>query len=90
MAPQILWGLAFGVVQLSQITMTLASAPQQFEGAMSFDTMAHNTCIALGALTGGLFADHVGVSSVVRFGMVLVALAVILRAVTGRGTVPTS
>ncbi|MER0427361.1 MFS transporter [Streptomyces microflavus] len=86
----ILWGLAFGVVQLSQINMTLSAAPQQFEAAMSLNTMAYNTCIALGALIGGLFADHVGVSSVVWFGIVLVALAVILRAFTGRGTAPAS
>ncbi|MFD7858528.1 MFS transporter [Streptomyces microflavus] len=85
-----LWGLAFGVVQLSQINMTLSAAPQQFEAAMSLNTMAYNTCIALGALIGGLFADHVGVSSVVWFGIVLVALAVILRAVTGRGTATAS
>lgn len=85
-----LWGLAFGVVQLSQINMTLSAAPQQFEAAMSLNTMAYNTCIALGALIGGLFADHVGVSSVVWFVIVLVALAVILRAVTGRGTAPAS
>ncbi|WP_327390881.1 MFS transporter [Streptomyces microflavus] len=83
-----LWGLAFGVVQLSQINITLSAAPQQFEAAMSLNTMAYNTCIALGALIGGLFADHVGVSSVVWFGIVLVALAVILRSVTGRGTAP--
>ncbi|MEV7316981.1 MFS transporter [Streptomyces microflavus] len=85
-----LWGLAFGVVQLSQINMTLSAAPQQFEAAMSLNTMAYNTCIALGALIGGLFADHVGVSSVVWFGIVLVALAVILPSVTGRGTAPAS
>jgi predicted MFS family arabinose efflux permease len=85
-----LWGLAFGVVQLSQINMTLSAAPQQFEAAMSLNTMAYNTCIALGALVGGLFADHVGVSSVVWFGIVLVALAVVLRTVTGRGTAPAS
>ncbi|WP_411119797.1 MFS transporter [Streptomyces sp. 058-1L] len=85
-----LWGLAFGVVQLSQINMTLSAAPQQFEAAMSLNTMAYNTCIALGALIGGLFADHVGVSSVVWFGIVLVALAVILRSVTGRGTASAS
>ncbi|MFF0059021.1 MFS transporter [Streptomyces microflavus] len=85
-----LWGLAFGVVQLSQINMTLSAAPQQFEAAMSLNTMAYNTCIALGALIGGLFADHVGVSSVVWFGIVLVALAVILRSVTGRGTATAS
>lgn len=81
-------GLAFGVVQLSQINMTLSAAPETFEAAMSLNTMAYNTCIALGALIGGLFTDHVGVTSVVWFGIVLVALAVILRASTGRRTTP--
>lgn len=84
-----LWGVAFGVVQLSQINMTLAAAPETFEAAMSLNTMAYNTCIALGALIGGLFADHTGVTSVVRLGIVLVALAVVLRATTGRRTAPT-
>ncbi|MFB7376918.1 MFS transporter [Kitasatospora purpeofusca] len=84
----VLWGLAFGVVQLSQINMTLAAAPETFEAAMSLNTMAYNTCIALGALIGGLFADHTGVKSVVWFGIVLVGLAVALRAATGRRAVP--
>lgn len=89
-AAMILWGVAFGVVQLSQINMTLAAAPDTFEAAMSLNTMAYNTCIALGALMGGLFADHTSVTSVVWLGIVLVALAVILRAATGRPTAPTS
>ena len=80
-AAMVLWGVAFGVVQLSQINMTLAAAPETFEAAMSLNTMAYNTCIALGALIGGLFADHTGVTSVVWLGIVLVALAVLLRAV---------
>ncbi|MFB7226862.1 hypothetical protein ACFCY9_03990 [Streptomyces fimicarius] len=85
-AAMVLWGLAFGVVQLSQINLTLAAASYAFEATMSLNTMAYNTCIALGALIGGLLADHAGVTSVVRFGVVLVALAVILGAVTGQGT----
>ncbi|AWI31274.1 MFS transporter [Streptomyces tirandamycinicus] len=89
-AAMILWGLAFGVVQLSQINMTLAAAPETFEAAMSLNTMAYNTCIALGALFGGLLADHVGVPGVIWFGIVLVALAVILRASTGRRTTAAS
>ncbi|GGT44400.1 MFS transporter [Streptomyces purpureus] len=89
-AAMVLWGLAFGVVQLSQINMTLAAAPETFEAAMSLNTMAYNTCIALGALIGGLLADHVGVTSVVWFGIALVALAVFLRAATGRRTTPAS
>ncbi|WTW94149.1 MFS transporter [Streptomycetaceae bacterium NBC_01309] len=83
-AAMALWGLAFGVVQLSQINMTLSAAPETFEAAMSLNTMAYNTCIALGALVGGLFADHVGVTSVVWFGIVLVAASVLLRTATGR------
>ncbi|MER6365104.1 MFS transporter [Kitasatospora sp. NPDC001527] len=89
-AAMLLWGIAFGVVQLSQITMTLAAAPETFEAAMSLNTMAYNTCIALGALVGGLFADHTGVTSAVWFGIVLVGLAVLLRSVTGRTTASAS
>ncbi len=81
-----LWGLAFGVVQIGQINLTLTAAPEAFEAAMSLNTMAYNTCIALGALVGGLFADHAGITSVVRFGIVLVALAVIVAAASGRRT----
>ncbi|WP_165685289.1 MFS transporter [Streptomyces sp. KO7888] len=82
----VLWGLSFGAVQLSQINMTLASAPDTFEAAMSLNTMAYNTCIALGALFGGLFVDHVGVTSVIWFGVVLAAASLLLRLATGRGT----
>ncbi|XKK64024.1 MFS transporter [Streptomyces sp. ARC32] len=82
----VLWGLSFGAVQLSQINMTLASAPDTFEAAMSLNTMAYNTCIALGALFGGLFVDHVGVTSVIWFGVVLAAASLLLRLATGWGT----
>ncbi|MFG3333433.1 MFS transporter [Streptomyces tendae] len=81
----VLWGLSFGAVQLSQINMTLASAPDTFEAAMSLNTMAYNTCIALGALFGGLLVDHVGVTSVLWFGVTLAAASLLLRLVTGRG-----
>jgi predicted MFS family arabinose efflux permease len=87
-AAMALWGIAFGVVQLSQINTTLAAAPDTFEAAMSLNTMAYNTCIALGALIGGLFADHTGVTSVVWFGIALVTLAVTIRAGTGRRRTP--
>jgi len=82
----VLWGLSFGAVQLSQINMTLASAPDTFEAAMSLNTMAYNTCIALGALFGGLLVDHVGVTSVLWFGVVLAAASLLLRLTTGRRT----
>lgn len=81
----ILWGIAFGVVQLCQVNMTLAAAPETFEAAMSLNTMAYNTSIALGALFGGLFVDQVGVTSVVWFGVALTAASLLLRLGTGRG-----
>ncbi|MET8572277.1 MFS transporter [Streptomyces sp. NPDC004783] len=80
----ILWGLSFGAVQLSQVNMTLAAAPETFEAAMSLNTMAYNTSIALGALLGGLFADNMGVTSVVWFGVALTGASLLLRLGTGR------
>uniref|UniRef100_UPI003D921582 MFS transporter n=1 Tax=Microbispora rosea TaxID=58117 RepID=UPI003D921582 len=80
------WGVSFGVVQLSQITMTQAAAPDTFEAAMSLNTMAYNTSIALGALFGGLFADHLGVTSVVWFGVTLTAASLLLTVGTRRKT----
>ncbi len=82
----ILWGISFGVVQLCQVNMTLAAAPDTFEAAMSLNTMAYNTSIALGALFGGLFADHSGVTSVVWFGVALTAASLLLNLSTGRKT----
>ncbi|MDF5757423.1 MFS transporter [Spongiactinospora sp. TRM90649] len=73
----VLWGLSFGVAQLSQVNMTQAAAPETFEAAMSLNTMGYNTSIALGALFGGLFADHLGVTSVVWFGVALTAAALL-------------
>ncbi|CNE58190.1 putative integral membrane protein [Mycobacterium tuberculosis] len=78
----VLWGLAFGVVQLSQVNMTLAAAPETFEAAMSLNTMAYNTSIALGALIGGLFADNLGVTSVVWFGVALTAASLLVMLAT--------
>ena len=82
--PLALWGLAFGVVQLSQVNMTLGAAPETFEAAMSLNTMAYNTSIALGALFGGVFVDGLGVRSVVWFGAVLAAASLVLALGTER------
>jgi predicted MFS family arabinose efflux permease len=60
-----LWGLAFGVVQLCQVNMTLAAAPDKFEAAMSLNTMAYNTSTAGGALIGGLVIDLANPSTLV-------------------------
>lgn len=83
-AALVLWGLSFGVVQLAQVNMTLAAAPETFEAAMSLNTMAYNTSIALGALFGGQLADNLGVTSVVWFGVALTAGSLLLALGTGR------
>ncbi len=74
----LLWGISFGVVQLSQVNLTQQAAPETFEAAMSLNTMAYNTSIALGALFGGLFVDRLGVTSIVWYGVVLTAAALLL------------
>ncbi|GGS51223.1 MFS transporter [Planobispora rosea] len=79
-----LWGVSFGVVQLCQVNMTQAAAPDTFEAAMSLNTMAYNTSIAIGALAGGLFADHLGVTGVVWFGVALTAASLLLTLGTRR------
>ncbi|MFJ8542407.1 hypothetical protein ACIRFH_10415 [Streptomyces sp. NPDC093586] len=86
----ILWGLSFGAVQLSQVDMSLAAAPETFEAAMSLNTTAYNTSIALGALLGGLFADDMGVTSDVRFGVALTGASLLLRVGTGRKATSTA
>jgi predicted MFS family arabinose efflux permease len=73
-----LWGLSFGVVQLCQVNMTLEAAPDTFEAAMSLNTMAYNTSIALGALFGGLLADRLDISSVVWFGVILTGASLLV------------
>ncbi|TDU87986.1 putative MFS family arabinose efflux permease [Kribbella voronezhensis] len=77
-----LWGMSFGIVQLCQLNLTQAAAPSTFEAAMSLNTMAYNTSIALGALVGGLFADHAGVRSVFWFGIALTAGSIVVTALT--------
>jgi predicted MFS family arabinose efflux permease len=80
----VLWGMSFGVVQLCQVNLTQAAAPETFEAAMSLNTMAYNTSIALGALFGGLFADHAGVNSVMYFGIALIAASLLVTLAAGR------
>lgn len=81
-----LWGLSFGAWQLCQINMTLAAAPETFEAAMSLNTMAYNTSIALGALFGGLFADSLGVRSVLWYGVALTGASLLFTLNTRRAT----
>jgi predicted MFS family arabinose efflux permease len=81
-----LWGISFGVVQLCQLNMTQAAAPGTFEAAMSLNTLAYNTSIAIAALLGGLLVDNLGVRSVIWFGAALTAAALLVVLATRRRT----
>ncbi|MEQ0564827.1 MFS transporter [Amycolatopsis sp. NEAU-NG30] len=82
-----LWGVSFGAANLCQVNITLAAAPDTFEAAMSINTLGYNTSIALGALFGGLVADHVGVGAAIWFGVVLTAASVVMT-LTSRAEKP--
>jgi len=82
------WGASFGAWQLCQINMTLAAAPETFEAAMSLNTLAYNTSIALGALFGGLFVDGLGVRSVLWYGVALTGASLLFTLGTRRATTP--
>jgi predicted MFS family arabinose efflux permease len=58
--------------------------PNTFEAAMSLNTMAYNTSIAIGALIGGPFVDNLGVTSVAWFGVTLTAASLVLMVSTAR------
>ncbi|WP_225727298.1 MULTISPECIES: MFS transporter [unclassified Nocardia] len=78
------WGIALGAANLCQVNLTLAAAPAAFEAAMSINTLGYNLSIALGALVGGLFADHLGIRSAIWLGVALTAAAVALTLAFGR------
>ncbi|MCO1659106.1 MFS transporter [Pseudonocardia humida] len=81
-----LWGISYGITQLSQLTMTQAAAPGTFEAAMSLNTLAYNTSIAIGAFVAGLLVDGLGVTSAVWFGVALTAASVLVALSTRRTT----
>lgn len=79
------WGVAYGGVSVSTQTWLLRSAPHDREAVSAIFTGVFNGAIALGALTGGLAADGLGV----RAGMWLAAaLALLSGAVAAVGRAP--
>lgn len=80
----VVWGVSFGAANLCQINLTLGAAPDKFEAALAINTLGYNTSIALGALFGGLFADHLGIESAVWFGVTLTALSLLITLGTRR------
>ncbi|MER5966064.1 MFS transporter [Streptomyces sp. NPDC002057] len=67
----IAWGLAFGGVPVGVQTWILRSAPDSAEAATALNTSVFNLAIALGALFGGIVADHVALSGVLLTGALL-------------------
>lgn len=74
-----LWGIAFGAANLCQVSLVLRSAPESFEAAMSINTLAYNTSIALGALAGGVLADDNGITAAIWLGAAFCAVSVLAQ-----------
>lgn len=81
------WGLGYGGVSVATQTWVLLAAPDAREAASSLFVGVFNGAIALGALTGGLVADRVGVTAVMGTGAALVAGALVTTA-AGRAPAP--
>ncbi|MEU9192392.1 MFS transporter [Streptomyces hundungensis] len=68
------WGLAFGGVPVGVQTWILKAAPESTEAATALNTSVFNLAIALGALFGGIVADHMALTGVLTTGAVLAVL----------------
>ncbi|MFJ2738607.1 MFS transporter [Streptomyces sp. NPDC087440] len=79
------WGVTYGGVSVSTQTWLLQAAPRAREGVSSLFVGVFNGAIALGALTGGLVADGVGVAGVMWLGGALALGALVTVGVAGRG-----
>lgn len=56
----LIWGMAYGGVSVSLMTWMMRAAPTQIEIASAFNISMFNLSIGLGAFTGGLIVDHMG------------------------------
>ncbi|WP_430407114.1 MFS transporter [Janibacter sp. G349] len=75
-----LWGFAFGASNVAEVKVVLTAAPSAFEAAMSINTLAYNTSLALGALAGGMLVDLVGVDGAIVLAAVICALSLAAQA----------
>ena len=79
----VVWGSAYGGVSVAAQSWMLASAPQAREAASALFAGVFNAAIALGASTGGLAADTVGITAVMWLGGVCAAGAVLVLGAAG-------
>ncbi|MEV4127534.1 MFS transporter [Nocardia sp. NPDC049707] len=79
----VVWGLAYGGVSVSALTWFAASAPDHREEVSALLATVFNAAIAVGALLGGLVADHLGSTAIPWLGGALVGAA-LLTTVLGR------
>jgi predicted MFS family arabinose efflux permease len=78
----VFWGLAHGGVSVSTQAWGHAAAPDAPEASSAVLVGVYNGSIALGAFTGGQFADHLGITTVTWLPALLAtaALIVVVRA----------
>ncbi|MFD9795589.1 MFS transporter [Streptomyces sp. NPDC059070] len=78
----VVWGLAYGGVSVTTQRWVLSAAPSAPEAGSALFTGAFNAAIAAGAAAGGAVVDGVGVAGVLAVGAGLVALALLVCAVS--------
>lgn len=80
------WGLSYAALPVCLQTWVLRSAPHATDAASSVYVAVFNASIALGALTGGIAVEWLGIAAITWFGAVLVGLAFVAVAALGRTT----
>lgn len=80
------WGLSYAALPVCLQTWVLRSAPHATDAASSVYVAVFNASIALGALTGGIAVEWIGIAAITWFGAVLVGLAFVAVAALGRTT----
>jgi predicted MFS family arabinose efflux permease len=80
-----LWGYAFGSVPITSQTWIYNAAPQHYEFGAALSVPTFQFAVALGALIGGAFIDHGGVSRALYAGGATVLLGGTVVSYWGRG-----
>lgn len=72
-----IWGIAFGAMPLCLSLWNRNAADGQVEAASGMFAFTTQSAIAVGSLAGGVFVDHVGLSSTFWFGAALLMMGLI-------------
>jgi predicted MFS family arabinose efflux permease len=85
----LVWGVGFGMLPVAVQTWIFSAAPDRLEAVQALFVSIAQAAIGIGALAGGLAADHFGVPSAMVLGASAVFTAAVLFSWKGRpGALP--